>query len=102
MNFDDYQVAANSTRLPTADAAYIMANLPSEVGELYGKFARELRDGTAYSDEDYAKELGDILWHVACLASDMGLSLQDVAELNVRKIMDRVSRGVVKGSGDDR
>lgn len=48
------------------------------------------------------KELGDVLWFVAAICDDMGFSLSEVAELNVSKLADRDSRGVIDGKGDNR
>ena len=49
-----------------------------------------------------AKELGDVLWYVAQLATELGLDLDDVAEANLEKLLSRQRRGVLSGSGDDR
>jgi NTP pyrophosphatase (non-canonical NTP hydrolase) len=54
---------------------------------------------------DYAhirKELGDILWFVAAIAEDHGMSLASVAEGNITKLSSRHARGTIQGSGDDR
>jgi len=32
----------------------------------------------------------------------LGLSLQEIAELNIAKLVDRKNRGVLQGSGDNR
>jgi len=48
------------------------------------------------------KELGDVLWYVAQLASELGLDLDRVAEANLEKLLSRQRRGVLSGSGDDR
>jgi NTP pyrophosphatase (non-canonical NTP hydrolase) len=48
------------------------------------------------------KELGDVLWYVNALAVELGTTLDDVAEQNIRKVYDRVARGMVLGMGDNR
>ena len=52
--------------------------------------------------EAMAKELGDVLWYVAQLASELELDLNEIAETNLEKLRSRQRRGVLSGSGDDR
>lgn len=104
MNFTAYQEMAMSTRLETADEAYALFGLIGEVGELYGYIAKVIRDDSNGDDhQDYVKkELGDILWFIAAIAQDHGLSLEDVAQTNVEKLQSRKQRGTLQGSGDER
>lgn len=103
MNLDDYQQQALSTKLPTADWMYLHLNLPAEVGELLGLLAKRLRDGGTTDLRPLAKkELGDILWHVACIADDLGFTLEDVAQTNIDKLALRKEKGKIGGSGDER
>jgi hypothetical protein len=43
-----------------------------------------------------------VLWMLAMVCMEYGINLQEVAELNVFKLRDRQSRGVLGGRGDDR
>ena len=47
-------------------------------------------------------ELGDVLWYVAVLAADLGLSLAQIAADNVAKLAARRQRGTIGGAGDRR
>jgi NTP pyrophosphatase (non-canonical NTP hydrolase) len=103
MNFDEYQAKAMEFRLESADQAYVTFGLVGEVGELYGYFAKTIRDSDSTVDITHVKkELGDILWFISALASDMGLSLQMIADANILKLTLRAERGTIQGSGDDR
>ena len=62
-------------------------------------------DGAIVTEERRAamsKELGDVLWYVAQLASELDLDLDEVAGQNLEKLFSRQRRGVLSGSGDDR
>ncbi len=48
------------------------------------------------------EELGDVLWYLANLASDLDLSLEDIAKMNLEKLKSRQVRGVLGGEGDNR
>ncbi len=52
--------------------------------------------------ESLLKELGDPLFYITALATDIGYTLQDVVEANIEKLSSRKDRGVLKGKGDDR
>ena len=47
-------------------------------------------------------ELGDVLWYVAQLASELGFELEQIAEANLQKLASRAARNVISGSGDHR
>jgi NTP pyrophosphatase (non-canonical NTP hydrolase) len=49
-----------------------------------------------------AKELGDVLWYVAQLATELELDLDKIAQANLDKLLSRQRRGVLSGSGDER
>jgi NTP pyrophosphatase (non-canonical NTP hydrolase) len=49
-----------------------------------------------------AKELGDVLWYLSQLASELGLELDAIAAENLEKLLSRQHRGVLSGAGDDR
>ena len=75
-----------------------------ESGEVAGLYKRNYRDNT-HPDEfrqKLTKELGDVLWYVSGVAKDNGITLDEVAKTNIAKLADRVERGVLHGSGDER
>ena len=48
------------------------------------------------------KELGDVLWYLANLCNELDFTLNEVAEENLEKLNNRLFRGKISGSGDDR
>ena len=102
MNFNEYQQKAMAFRLESAGSPYAFMGLIGEVGELYGAIAKAMRDDKEIDPEYVKKELGDILWFVAAITTDMNLNLSDVAQKNIEKLGGRKARGTIQGSGDDR
>lgn len=102
MDISEYQKKAWETALETAkNPAYMVANLASEAGEVAGKYAKWVRDGVM-DEEGLQKEMGDVFWQLAGLATVMGWSLSDIAANNLKKLADRAGRSVLQGSGDNR
>lgn len=102
MELNTYQTRARRSRLPTADAAYVLINLTGEVGELNSLIAKAVRDDHEIDAEKVKLELGDILWHLAAIADDFNMSLDLIARANIKKLTDRKKSGTIKGSGDNR
>jgi NTP pyrophosphatase (non-canonical NTP hydrolase) len=57
---------------------------------------------TEQAKADLYSELGDVLWYCATMADELGVNLEDVAISNINKLADRLNRGKIKGSGDNR
>jgi NTP pyrophosphatase (non-canonical NTP hydrolase) len=108
-NFDDYQRQSRKTAgyPPIGHAViYPALGLVNEAGEVAGKIKKIFRDkdgviGDA-EREALKAELGDVLWYLAQVATELDLSLQDIAEANLAKLFDRLERGKIKGDGDNR
>src|SRR5271163_3014947 len=83
--------------------AYPALGLAGEAGEVAEHAKKVLRDDDgSITDERRAamsKELGDVLWYVAQLASELELDLDEVAAENLEKLFSRQRRGVLSGSG---
>jgi NTP pyrophosphatase (non-canonical NTP hydrolase) len=108
MGMDEYQAAAGQTAVygERFRAIYPALGLASEAGEVAGKVKKVLRDQKGEFDpatvEAIADELGDVLWYVAILAADLGLSLDRIASENLEKLRSRQARGRLSGEGDRR
>jgi NTP pyrophosphatase (non-canonical NTP hydrolase) len=85
---------------------YPTLGLVNEAGELAGKVKKIFRDkGGKISEEDRQAlkgELGDVLWYLALICTELDLTLEEVASSNLEKLFDRLARGAIKGEGDNR
>lgn len=90
----------------TAAINYTILGLVGEAGEIANGFKKTLRDDngivTGEKAMALAAELGDVLWYVANLASELGYPLELIAKQNLQKLKSRAARGVIAGSGDNR
>ena len=109
MLLNDYQLESRSTaRYPDAgnNLIYPTLGLTGEAGEVADKVKKLIRDRGGVVDqqftEDVALELGDVLWYVAQLATELGLTLEQVASANLGKLQSRSQRGTLQGEGDHR
>ena len=109
MNFDEYQKQARKFAVYESHY-YPFFGLAEEVGEFVG-LAAKLERGDDINKrfgsiagllEAFMKEAGDILWQLSQCLKEMNISLQEVAEMNLKKLEDRQQRGVLKGAGSDR
>lgn len=107
--FNNYQQAtAQTAKYPPAQALeYLSLGIASEAGEVAGKMKKWIRDGDSKMTREewvqaMSSEIGDVLWYAARLADELGLSLSQIAEDNMDKLLDRKARGVIGGSGDNR
>lgn len=128
MNFETYQIEAFKTALylekveeklkemgvndnavtfvkQMAGLSYAGLGL-GEVGEIQGKLKKIIRDDgglvTEEKRKELSKELGDALWYIAAACTELNLSMDAVAEENIKKLKSRQERNVLRGSGDNR
>jgi NTP pyrophosphatase (non-canonical NTP hydrolase) len=108
MDLGEYQQISRRTAEYPREAwlAYPTLGLAGEAGEVAEHAKKAIRDdGGSVSDERkvaMSKELGDVLWYVAQIATELGLDLNEIADQNLAKLLSRQQRGVLSGSGDER
>lgn len=110
MTFDEYQKQALTTAItnpdPLMDKTIWAMGVAGEAGEVIEKWKKIVayKDGKL-TEEDTAelgKELGDVVWYIAVLADRLELSLDEIMQNNLQKLLDRQQRNVQKGAGDNR
>ena len=108
MEFSEYQRFSRRTAEYPREAwlTYPALGLAGEAGEVAEHAKKAIRDDAGMVTDErraaVAKELGDVLWYVAQLASELGLELDQIARDNLEKLFSRQRRGVLSGSGDER
>jgi NTP pyrophosphatase (non-canonical NTP hydrolase) len=107
MTLDEYQGRAiKEAFYEKDDITYNALGITGEAGEIADHVKKMLRDDggelTEERREILKKELGDVMWYVANMARRLDFKLSEIAQANIDKIIDRKSRGVQHGSGDNR
>lgn len=109
MTFGEYQERSRATAVYPdlgRNFVYPTLGLAGESGEVAEKIKKIIRDKQGVLDDaaraELAKELGDVLWYVAQLATELKLSLDGVAAENIAKLASRKDRGKISGQGDNR
>lgn len=109
LDFTEYQKLSRRTAVyPNIgnNLYYPALGLAGETGEVMNKIKKIMRDKLDIKDNNLKEmiesELGDILWYISNLATELNVSLDDIARKNLEKLMDRKKRGKIHGSGDNR
>lgn len=109
MNFKEYQEESKRTaKYPDKGNNYIYPTLGlvGEAGEIAEKIKKIIRDDNSIvsseKKEEIKKELGDVLWYISQLSTEFDLELEDVASTNLEKLLSRLERDKISGSGDNR
>lgn len=119
ITMDTYQKQAMTTCMDSCrNDVYMLTGLSAEVGELFDKIAKLKRagklkviaDDIVFTTSDmsvktellrqFQNEIGDILWFVSGVSSMLGLSLNEVAFSNLRKLQTRKKSGTIETHTD--
>ncbi len=108
-DFQSYQRESRKTwNVIAMDSSivYPTLGLVNEAGEVAGKIKKIFRDkGGQISEADrhaLKHELGDVLWYLTQICTELDLTLAEVASANVEKLFSRLERGQIQGDGDNR
>lgn len=108
-DFNEYQKFCKSTAVYPKigkNFVYPLIGLQGEVGEVSEKIKKLFRDDKGKLTEEkrleIGKELGDVIWYLAQLSTELGLKFSEVIKMNIKKLVSRKERNVLHGSGDNR
>jgi len=113
MTFNEYQQHARETAVYPYhgdNIVYPALGLIGEAAEVSEKIKKYWRlEGTLspveLKESDrllIVKELGDVLWYVAAMCSEIDADMDFVATFNLEKLHDRAVNKTLKGEGDER
>ncbi len=117
LTFLAYQRIANSLnitldsikKMKVSPLMFFALALTEEAGEFAGKVKKIVRNKEINPDKlpesektALLYELGDVLWYISQLARILDSDINEVARLNLQKLLDRKKRKVIKSSGDNR
>ena len=106
LSFEQYQARALATAFyphfgeggnPVA-IAYVMMGISGETGEIAEQIKKSWREGgegplKGSRRDKVLDEIGDVLWYLAMLCSELDSSLAVVAEVNLEKLNARAAQG---------
>jgi NTP pyrophosphatase (non-canonical NTP hydrolase) len=97
VKFAEYQELALRTRNKdlTKNEAYCnySMGLNGEAGEVVDLLKKVVFHGHEMEPLELAKELGDCLWYLTNLSNSAGFSLEEIATMNIVKLMKRYPNG---------
>ena len=94
LSLNEYQMAAMAFKDPEqGDLNYSVLGLNGEAGEVADALKKLNYHGHSITQSGLIEELGDALWYIASIAHDLGVSLSDVANVNMRKLWSRYPEG---------
>ncbi len=97
MRMDEYQRLALRTAGHREDQqqvlTYTALGLSGESGEVAEIIKKAFYHGHALDKKTLSRELGDVLWYLAVMASGLGLSLDEIASENIEKLRERYPVG---------
>ena len=106
MRLDDYQRLADRTasREGTLERRRLIAalGLTGEAGELAELVKKQIGHGHTIDADTIGKELGDVLWYAATIATLYELDLAAIAEANIAKLRARYPAGFSQSDSVER
>lgn len=97
MTINEYQKLAMTTLNPALDKKDVLINgvmgLCGESGEVIDVVKKHLAQGHELDKEKIIKELGDVAWYMAEIATVLDVELEEVFVQNIEKLKKRYPEG---------
>ncbi len=111
LRFSDYQERAGMSatypdKKQIGGLIYCALGACGEMGEVANKVKKIIRDCNGVVTEPKRQaivdEIGDCLWYLSQLCSELGIDFSRAAKLNLEKVVRRRLAGTIQGDGDNR
>jgi len=111
MRINEYQNLAKRTlieapEVPPSDAEIMLiwnaVGLAGEAGELANILKKHVFHRHELDDLKVLDELGDVLWYLTSIATEMGFTLEHVMQFNVDKLTKRYEKGFTTQASKER
>lgn len=100
MEFVDYQNLSERTLVdhgsPELNLSNACIGLSGEVGEVNEMIKKAMFHGKALNIDALTLEIGDVLFYLAALCTELGIDMSSAAEANVEKLKERWPDGFKK------
>lgn len=101
-SLNEYQQSASRTIGTSGYEATLdlgALGLGGEAGEVIDHIKKFLYHGKPLDVTELTKELGDVLWYVACIATALDVPLAKIADDNIQKLLARYPEKFMLGGG---
>lgn len=93
-NYQELAMVTKNKKLPLSEQILNAAlGLAGEAGEVTDIVKKWKFQGHLLDPKDIAKELGDICWYIALMSESIGLSFNEILEMNIEKLKKRYPEG---------
>lgn len=81
------------TEIDTGGVIYACLGLSGEVGETVDMIKKWIFHEKELDTEHLQKEIGDVMWYIACICYSFGYELDDIMQMNIDKHLKRYPNG---------
>jgi len=74
----------------------------TEAGEVMDLLKKHVYYDISFIKEALIEELGDLLWYIAIIADELGISFENIMEMNIKKLQIRYPKSFNKKACKDR
>lgn len=106
MNFQEYQDLAKRTDANLGTLRENLIHMSLGMNTEQAELADVLKKNLAYGKEvDYVnlkEELGDLMWYIANMCNHLNWTLEDVCDLNIKKLQQRFPNNFTQIAANNR